>query len=283
MLPPNKKLWYGKPSDPFHIEFSNRTGHVTMNRYHIHHHYEVLYLFSGIRGFFIKDRSYTVRQGDLVIIDANEIHKSFDIGVPDYERAVAYYDAHYFEDFAREDAERLLAPFKGHPILHLSIQESVIIEDVLKEFAEEITRKPPAYELRLKQLSAELLLLMFRFIEKRKPAPVEQDSPIKRKMIEIVRYINGHYPQPLHLTAVSKQFYISPSYLSKMFKEATGFFFTEYVNIVRVKEAQRLLRETDMKIIDISAAVGFGNVSHFGKVFKHVASVSPRDYRQYYR
>ncbi|MFE5319221.1 AraC family ligand binding domain-containing protein [Paenibacillus sp. NPDC056579] len=65
MLPPNKKIWYGKPTDPFHIEFSNRTGHFTMNRYHIHHHYEILYLISGARGFFIKDRSYTVRQGDL--------------------------------------------------------------------------------------------------------------------------------------------------------------------------------------------------------------------------
>lgn len=52
MLPPNQKIWYGKPIDPFHIEFSNRTGLVTMNRYHIHYQYEVMYLFLGGLRFF---------------------------------------------------------------------------------------------------------------------------------------------------------------------------------------------------------------------------------------
>jgi len=283
MLSPNNKLWYGRPADPFHIEFSNRTGYVTMNRYHIHHHYEILYLFSGARGFFIKDRSYTVRQGDLVIIGSNEIHKSFDIGVPDYERAVAYYDSRYFESYKRQDAAPLLSLFRGYPVLRLSIQERMLMEGLFSEFAQEMTNKPPAFELRLQQLSAELLLHVFRFIEKRNATPIEQDSTIKKKILEIVQYLNKHYDQPISLTSVSGQFYISPSYLSKMFKNVTGFMFTDYINTVRVKEAQRLLRETDMKIIDISTAAGFGNVSHFGKVFKQIASVSPRDYRQGYR
>jgi AraC-like DNA-binding protein len=284
MILPNKKVWYGKPEDPFHIEFSNRTGLVSsMNRYHIHHHYEVVYLISGERGFFIKDRSYTVRPGDLVIINSNEIHKSFDIGVPNYERVVVYYDSRYFSGFTKQEAAALLTPFGGYPIIHLSIQERMRFDHLLAEFIEEITNKPPAFELRLQQLSAQLLVYLFRFIEKRNAAPVEHDSPIRKKVLEIVQYINKHYEEPLRLSTISGQFYISPSYLSKVFKSVTGFVLTDYVNIVRVKEAQRLLRDTDWSITEISERVGFDNFSHFGKMFKRISSLSPRAYRRQYK
>jgi len=99
------------------------------------------------------------------------------------------------------------------------------------------------------------------------------------RMIKVVQYLNDHYAEPLSLTAVAEQFAISTYYLSRTFKSATGFAFSEYINLLRLKEAQRLLRETDLKITDIALRTGFDNFSHFGKAFKKMAALSPRAYR----
>jgi YesN/AraC family two-component response regulator len=85
--------------------------------------------------------------------------------------------------------------------------------------------------------------------------------------------------KPLTLPALSDHFYISTSHLSRLFKEVSGFTFTEYMNIVRIKEAQKLLRETNFKVADIAETVGFGNIAHFGRVFKENTNITPLQYR----
>ncbi|NMA94667.1 MAG: helix-turn-helix transcriptional regulator, partial [Clostridiales bacterium] len=55
----------------------------------------------------------------------------------------------------------------------------------------------------------------------------------------------------------------------------------EYINNVRIKEAQALLLSTDYKVIDISAKVGYTNTSHFGRVFREMTGYSPLRFRKY--
>ncbi|WP_343044588.1 helix-turn-helix domain-containing protein [Saccharibacillus qingshengii] len=55
--------------------------------------------------------------------------------------------------------------------------------------------------------------------------------------------------------------------------------FAEYVNLTRIREAQRLLRETRHSVTLVSELAGFDNFSHFGKMFKRLSGVSPREYR----
>ena len=76
--------------------------------------------------------------------------------------------------------------------------------------------------------------------------------------------------------------YVSMNYtiFSIDFKEYTGKNFVNYLKEVRLKEAKRLLDETDMKINEISEAVGYDNDKHFMKTFKGVFSVTPTEYRK---
>jgi transcriptional regulator GlxA family with amidase domain len=60
----------------------------------------------------------------------------------------------------------------------------------------------------------------------------------------------------------------------------TGVPFIEYVNGVRVKEAERLLKKTNMSIIEIAEAVGFKSTTHFGRTFKGTLGISPIEYRR---
>ena len=80
-----------------------------------------------------------------------------------------------------------------------------------------------------------------------------------------------------------KAFFISQYYLSRSFKQVTGFTFIEYLNSVRIREAQRLLRETEKQVIQIAHMVGFNNISHFGRIFKAITKYTPLQYRKIYQ
>ncbi|MEG0502950.1 MAG: helix-turn-helix transcriptional regulator [Cellulosilyticaceae bacterium] len=75
-------------------------------------------------------------------------------------------------------------------------------------------------------------------------------------------------------------FYISPYYLSRTFKEGTGFNMINYLNYIRVKNAKVLLDGTSRAITDISQEVGFESTTHFDRVFKEIEGISPLKYRK---
>ncbi|HZG83996.1 AraC family transcriptional regulator [Paenibacillus sp.] len=262
------------------MEYDRRVGHYTMNRFHIHRCYEMYYLFSGERGFFIKDRTYRLRAGDLVLIDSNEVHKSRDIGVPNHERVVYYYEMPFFERCSPEETELLLAPLRGSRVLRLTMKEKLQFETLIHSFFDELCGALPGYELQLRHIASGLLLLASRFAARRSDTYEEEPTPIKQKITEMIQYINANFRETIRIQTLSEKFYISPGYVSRMFKETTGFSLTEYINIVRCREAQRLLRETDWSITEISEQVGFDNFSHFGKMFKRIVQTSPRAYRK---
>ena len=79
---------------------------------------------------------------------------------------------------------------------------------------------------------------------------------------------------------VSQQIYISPYYLSHLFKEELGITFLEYLTRIRMEEAKKLLMDRSMTILDISAQVGYDDPSYFSKVFKKNMGVSPNQYRK---
>jgi len=275
------RLRFGGPKDPFHVEYDRRTGHFSMAANHYHSDYELYYLFNGERNYFIKDSAYHVHPGDLVLIDSNAVHKTSDLGVANHERAVLYFTPSYFEEYSPEERELLLAPFsQGYPLLRLNLQERLQLEDLWASLFTELNGQPPGYRLHIRHMAGELLLFTARSFRRRGTLPDYEPTPVQRKVSDIVRHINLHFSEPLELDVLARQFFISRSHLSRVFKEVTGFGFAEYINIARVKEAERLLRETDHSVTLVSGLAGFDNFSHFGKMFKRLSGLTPRAYRK---
>ena len=67
----------------------------------------------------------------------------------------------------------------------------------------------------------------------------EYEHPMHQKISEIAQYIKSNYHERLTLEKVAKRFYISPSYLSRVFTKLTGFHFREYLQVVRIREARK--------------------------------------------
>ena len=88
-----------------------------------------------------------------------------------------------------------------------------------------------------------------------------------------------NFSEELTLSRVADEIGLNPSYLSSLFKQVTGESFKEYLNSIRIKEAQHLLSNTSYPIMQIAVSCGFSDQSYFTKVFKKCTGLTPRQYR----
>lgn len=101
-----------------------------------------------------------------------------------------------------------------------------------------------------------------------------------QKMQMAVEYIEKNYASDLNMAVVSNHISMNYSLFSYSFKQYTGSNFVNFLKDIRMREAKKLLAETDMKIIEISQMVGYDNEKHFMKIFKATCGVSPSEYRK---
>ena len=97
---------------------------------------------------------------------------------------------------------------------------------------------------------------------------------------EAIQYIRENYHEKLSLENVAEKIYISPYYLSHLFKEELGITFLEYLTRIRMEEAKKLLMDRSLTILDISLRIGYDDPGYFSKVFKKNIGVSPSQYRK---
>lgn len=96
----------------------------------------------------------------------------------------------------------------------------------------------------------------------------------------IEKYIMKNYKDPsLGLNKISDEFQISESYFSHMFKEKTGVNFSTYLENIRMAEAARLIKETDISLNELYIAVGYNNANTFRRAFKKVFGMTPSSMR----
>ncbi len=100
------------------------------------------------------------------------------------------------------------------------------------------------------------------------------------KIEQALEYINRHYHEDINMAMVSNDVSMNYSVFSLTFKEYTGQNFVNYLKELRLKEAKKLLDETDKKVIEISTLVGYENEKHFMKTFKSIYGVTPSEYRK---
>ncbi len=93
-------------------------------------------------------------------------------------------------------------------------------------------------------------------------------------------FLDKHYMEEITLESAAKRVRLSPSYFSNYFKNQTGVGFSEYLNRLRIKNASRLLLETDEKVVHIAKEVGFHDAAYFNKMFKRETGLTPNTYRQ---
>lgn len=95
----------------------------------------------------------------------------------------------------------------------------------------------------------------------------------------IKQYIREHFRENINREEMAAFVFITPNYLSKLFRSETGMTLREYVNQCRIREAKRLLANTELTISEIALETGFENMSYFSTVFKKACGVGPLAWR----
>ncbi|OMD78383.1 helix-turn-helix domain-containing protein [Paenibacillus odorifer] len=265
---------------PFIIEQIKRAGPFSMDSDHYHDTYEIYYLLAGERSYYINNLIYTLRKGDLIFINKNELHRTTSKGSASHERILINFEESFLQ--------KTLAHFELHfpfmatqsLLLRPGVHEQGVIEyllfSMLKEQTEPRTQQSPY----LQTLLIQLFIEMNRIQEISREPIAPENSEKQLKVYEIIDFLQTHYAEKLTLERLSETFFISSTYLCRVFKQTTGFTIVEYLNYIRIKEAQRLLQSTNAKVTNIAEDTGFDSIAHFGRVFKQIVKRSPLQYRK---
>ena len=104
-------------------------------------------------------------------------------------------------------------------------------------------------------------------------------SAAKSQIGQTVLFIHSHYSEHITLTDVAERAHLSAGYFSEVFKNATGQTFKSYLTGLRMRNACRMLANTDMSVTDICYACGFESFSNFMRAFKKYNQISPLRFR----
>lgn len=103
---------------------------------------------------------------------------------------------------------------------------------------------------------------------------------IKGSIYKVKEYIETSYDENLTLKSIADKFYMNPAYLGQLFRKTYGVYFRDYFRQVRINEAKKRLRQTDMRVYEIADDVGFENPDYFVTQFKKEVGMTPMKYRK---
>lgn len=243
---------------------------------HSHDFHEIYFLLSGERRYLLGHKIYNVDVNNAVIVPKNEIHRTTAPGVRGYDRYLVYFYDEILVSLAKSvkgfDADRFLSL----GCVEFPIKVSEKIEKTLAEMQKEYENPDAFSEEYIKGLLKSIIILILRHGRAK-----SRDSEASSDKIQYVaKYIRSHFYENITLESAARLAFMEKTYFSKRFKALTGFGVIEYLCETRIREAERLLRYTNLSIVEISERCGFGSGNYFGDAFKRYTGLSPREYRK---
>lgn len=128
----------------------------------------------------------------------------------------------------------------------------------------------PTLEIIIKEKLRELSIASHLILEKRTVRLIQDAQAIVLEQMH----------EPVNVQLIAQRLRISPNYLGAIFKAETGVRLTEYITNIKMREAARLLRESEKHITEITSLVGYDNANYFSRLFKKQYGVTPSEYRR---
>lgn len=252
--------------------------HIT--NYHCHDFISMIYVLSGSCTYNIADTLYQVKKGDMLICNPGVYHgKLMKPGDNILELHTGFGNI-FLEGLPKNC---LINPV-ACPVISLPEHEQEFLKCCGDIFYEQENNEPGC-ELMQKINVMKLLVLFLRatHIEQEcsKSTYVNFESFDKTAIVStLISFLDENYMRQISLDTISKSIYMSPAYISKVFKEEMGESPINYLIKIRLAKARELLLDGKLSIKAIARAVGYEDVYHFSKLYKKYQGLSPSKVRK---
>ncbi len=169
--------------------------------------------------------------------------------------------------------------YNANPIIEITSEELETLQLIYAMLRRQIGGKErPFNEMALSSL-CEVLFYNTLGIYALRTQSTRHHSRRDELLSNFIELIENHFKSERSVNFYADKLFVTPKHLSAVLKEISGRTAGEWIDHRVILEAKMLLRTTGMNIQEISLALNFSNQSFFGKYFKHLTGMSPRDYR----
>lgn len=251
--------------------------------YHFHQGMELVLMRGSIGRRIIDNKTETYQNRDLILVGSNQAHtwdsepamgdtEPKDVTVIHFSKKSLGYELLNKNEFRK--VAQMLKKAKGGLCFGLEAVE--LVEPLLIQMIEEDPMKKFLLFLEvliiLSESSCRVII---------DPDSREEKQPADFQLMgEVLIYLRENSGQKITLDQTASDFNMSVSTFSRFFKRVNGISFIEYLNRQQVDRAALLLKNTDLKIVDICMAAGYRNHSHFNRQFLRITGNTPAEYRK---
>ena len=243
---------------------------------HFHSRFEITFILSG-GGTYTTDRGeYPMEPGDAFVFAGNEFHCISDVGPQGLNIVNLHFEPFFLENICPE------RPNLCHA--HSPTFENRIpgdraggLRELFFAVGRELEEQQTEYSLMLRSLLQQMMVTLLR----NHGYDEEQQSPAQiQPLMDALRYIDGHFAEPISLQELAERAGMTPTYFSAAFKRAFNRSPWNYIINRRVEYAIHLLGDPDRQnMLDIATRAGFNNTANFNKQFKRLTGMTPTAYR----
>lgn len=249
----------------------------------LHEHpdaFELLLVTSGEGVYYLDSSYYEIRQGDLIFCNSGVLHDE----LTEKNKGLSFYGLRAAGFIYQNLPENHIITGEMRPVVASEDNYGAFLKlfEVLFQYADA--------RLHLEEFCGQLMMSILNLAvatvyeaHMKSPDMTGETRPKGTKQLyRIKQYIDQNYHDDLSLESLGKIFYLSPYYLSHIFKEAFEIPPMQYIYRRRIGEAQSLLITTGDPVTKIAGLVGFGDSNYFSAQFKRYVGMTPSAYRKIY-
>ncbi len=247
---------------------------------HWHKDLQFIYVLDGIAEVRTLDDSVQIQAGEAIFINKDVVHFVGEMKHCHYNSFLfpSYFLSFYAGSPAKDFVDSVITN-ERLPFVHFTpaVGWHNEITTILQQLIQLEKDKTIFYVYEVLVRLSSLWLIMRKNIV----LPQEQkESVVHLRMQKILRFIEEHFSEDITLSDLSASANISKSECSRCFKVSMDTTPYKYLTEYRLSKAAQLLAKTTEPVGNIAAAVGFHQMSHFGKCFKEKTGYSPKEYRE---
>ena len=288
---------HGTKSFPCAIYRTHSVGKGTLVKHHWHEEVEILYFSGGKFRLEVNMESFPLPSECFCFINPGELHSIItETSDSHFEDAVVFSLGILSFDSYDEAQIHLLRPIQNGKLLFprfLTPQHPAFVPvrnaftDIMHSFGQSPAEGSFDSQLVTDNftsqlyIKASLLYILATLSSHRLFTPTEKDLDKRVESIKTaLTYISDNYQKKIYISDLARLVNLNGQYFCRLFKKAIGRSPMAYINEYRIRQAKRLLENTDIAVTEVCLECGFNNLGNFMHEFRRATGTTPLQYRK---